>query len=153
LDSERLADVIAGAYARLGTHRGQQTWTEAARRTRAAMRLLAIGEPLAAVEDELDRARHRALLGDAGLRPHPVQVMNLHQTKGREADATILLLQPDEYHGNERSPYPKLSRLLYVVLTRARDRAYLAVPDDVHLLWRPLIEACEGAAEAAAADR
>jgi len=147
-DSERLAEVIAGAYARLGTHRGQQTWTEAARRTRVAMRLLATGEPLVAVEEELDRARHRALLGDAGLRPHPVQVMNLHQTKGREADATILLLQPGEYHGKERSPYPKLSRLLYVVLTRARDRAYLAVPDEVHLLWGPLIEACEGAAAA-----
>jgi ATP-dependent DNA helicase UvrD/PcrA len=138
LDSERLAEVIAGAYARLGTHRGQQTWTEAARRTRVAMRLLAIGEPLVAVvEEELDRARHRALLGDAGLRPHPVQVMNLHQTKGREANATILLLQPGEYHGNERSPYPKLSRLLYVVLTRARDRAYLAVPDDVHAVGAP----------------
>jgi DNA helicase II / ATP-dependent DNA helicase PcrA len=77
--------------------------------------------------------------------------MNLHQTKGREADATILLLQTDEYHCNEQSPYPKLSRLLYVVLTRARDRAYLAVPNDVHLLWEPLIEACEGATEAAAA--
>lgn len=152
LESGRLADVIAGAYARLGTHRGQQTWTEAARRTRAAMRLLATGEPLAAVEDELNRARHRALLGDAGLRPHPVQVMNLHQTKGREADATILLLQPGEYHGNERPPYPKLSRLLYVVLTRARDRAYIVVPEDVHPLWRPLVEACERAAEAPAAD-
>jgi DNA helicase II / ATP-dependent DNA helicase PcrA len=97
---------------------------------------------------------HRALLGDVGHRPHPVQVMNLHQTKGREADATILLLQPDEYHGNEWPPYPKLSRLLYVVLTRAHERAHLAVPKNVHLLWRPLLEACEGAAEAAtAADR
>jgi DNA helicase II / ATP-dependent DNA helicase PcrA len=125
LDSERLADVIAGAYARLGTHRGQQTWTEAARRTRAAMRLLAIGEPLAAVEDELDRARHRALHGDAGLRPHPVQVMNLHQTKGREAEATILLLQPDEYHGTEQSPYPKGARARIVtepaLLARANE--------------------------------
>jgi DNA helicase-2/ATP-dependent DNA helicase PcrA len=90
-------------------------------------------------------ARHRAVLGDAGLRPHPVQATNLHQTKGREADATILLLQPDEYHGNERPPYPKLSRLLYVVLPRARHRAYIAVPDDVHPLWQPLVEACEGA--------
>lgn len=146
LDVDQLADVIAGAYARLGTHRGQQTWTEAARRARAAMRKLAEGEPLAAVEEELDRARHRALLGDAGLRPHPVQVMNLHQTKGREADSTILLLQSGEYHGNERSPYPKLSRLLYVVLTRARKCAHILVPDDVHPLWRPLIDACEGAA-------
>lgn len=151
LDIGLLADVITNAYARLGTHRGQQTWTEAARRTCAAMRLLAAGDPFAAVEDELDRARHRALLGDAGLRPRPVQVMNLHQTKGREADATILVLQPAEYHGNEQPPYPRLSRLLYVVLTRARDVAYIAVPDDVHPLWRPLVEACEGAADVDAA--
>lgn len=142
-DFERLADVIAGAYAKLGTHRGQRTWTEAGRRTRAALRLLTRGEPLSAVEEDLDRARHRALLGDSGLRPHPVQVMNLHQTKGREADATLLLLQPGEYHGNERPPYPKLSRLLYVVLTRARERAHIAVPDDIHPLWRPLVDACE----------
>lgn len=147
-DIDGLADVISGAYARLGTQRGQQTWTEAARRTRAALRLLAEGQPLANVEQALARARHAALVGDAGNRPHPVQVMNLHQTKGREADATILLLQPDEYHGREPAPYPRLSRLLYVVMTRARFRAYLAVPDGVHALWRPLVDACEAAAAA-----
>jgi DNA helicase II / ATP-dependent DNA helicase PcrA len=152
LDVGRLASVIASAYGRLGTHRGQQAWSEAGRRTRAAMRLLAAGEPLDAVEDEREGVRHRALLGDAGLRSSPVQVMNLHQTKGREADTTILLLQSDEYHGNERPPYPRLSRLLYVVLTRARDRAYIVVPDDVHPLWRPLIEACETTAGTAVAD-
>lgn len=149
-DMDRLALVISGAYARLGTARGQQTWTEAARRTRAAMRLLTDGKPLESVEQELDRARNGALLGDTGVRPHPVQVMNLHQTKGREADATILLLQPDEFHGYETHPYPKLSRLLYVVLTRARTRAYIVVPGDVHALWRPLVEACEAAASDAA---
>jgi len=149
-DIDRLADLLGGAYAHLGTHRGQQTWTEAARRTRAAMRLLAEGQPLANVEEEVGRARHRALLGNAGTRPHPVQVMNLHQAKGREADATILLLQADEFHGYEAPPYPKLSRLLYVVLTRARARAHLAVPHDVHGLWRPLVEACEAAATDAA---
>lgn len=152
-DIGRLANAISDAYARLGTHRGQQTWTEAARRTRAAMRMLAEGKPLANVEEELAQARHRALLGDGAARPHPVQVMNLHQTKGREADTTILLLQPDEFHGYEPPPYPKLSRLLYVVLTRARKRAYMAVPNEVHGLWRPLVEACEAAASAAAAAR
>lgn len=142
---DRLANVIGDAFKRLGPHRGQQTWSEAARRTRAAMRLLAEGQPFANVEEEVNLARHRALLGDTALRPHPVQVMNLHQTKGREADATVLLLQPDEFHGYEPPPYPKLSRLLYVVLTRARTRAYIAVPNDVHGLWRPLVEACEAA--------
>jgi DNA helicase-2/ATP-dependent DNA helicase PcrA len=142
-DFGRLAATIAGAYERLGTHRGQQAWLEAARRTRTAMNRLKEGGSLSAIEEEIDQARHRALVGHVGVRPHPVQVMNLHQTKGREADATVLLLQPDEFHGYESPPYPKLSRLLYVVLTRARLRAYIAVPTDVHPLWRPLIEVCE----------
>jgi DNA helicase II / ATP-dependent DNA helicase PcrA len=145
LNVERLADVIADAFARLGTHRGQQTWADAARRTRATMRLLSAGEPLAAVEEEVERARERALLGDTGIRPHPVQVMNLHQTKGREADTTILALQPSEYHGKEKPPYPTLSRLAYVVLTRARKQAHIVVPDMPHPLLRPLVEACEAA--------
>ncbi|WP_193048448.1 UvrD-helicase domain-containing protein [Mycolicibacterium baixiangningiae] len=140
LDVDGLADVVAGAYARLGTHRGQETWTLAARRMRSALRHLRGGEPFSRVEAELERSRHAALVGDAGLRPHPVQVMNLHQTKGREADVTILLLQDDEYHGNEGPPYPTLSRLLYVVLTRARRRAYIVVPDRVHPLWSPLVD-------------
>ncbi|WP_019872883.1 UvrD-helicase domain-containing protein [Sporichthya polymorpha] len=150
LDVDRLGEVIAEAYTRLGTHRGQRTWSEAARQTRGAVRLLAQGQPLANVEEHLQRARHNALLGDTGVRPHPVQVMNLHQTKGREADATVLLLQPDEYHGREPAPYPTLSRLLYVVLTRARKRAYIVVPGDVHPLWRPLVEACEAVTTPAA---
>jgi DNA helicase-2/ATP-dependent DNA helicase PcrA len=149
LDIDMLGDVIAGAYARLGTHRGQQTWADAARHMRFATRRLADGEPLINVVERFDRVRHQALLGDAGIRPHPVQVMNLHQTKGREADATILLLQPGEYHGREGPPYPRLSRLLYVVLTRARTRAYIGVPDDIHPLWRPLVQACERAAAVA----
>lgn len=140
LDVDRLGDVVAGAYARLGTHRGQETWTLAARRMRAALRHLRQGEPFSAVEAEMEQSRHAALVGDAGLRPHPVQVMNLHQTKGREADATILLLQDDEYYGGEGPPYPTLSRLLYVVLTRARRRAHIVVPDRVHPLWSPLID-------------
>lgn len=148
LDVDGLADIVAGAYARLGTHRGQETWTLAARRMRAALRHLREGEPFSAVEAELEQSRHAALVGDTGLRPHPVQVMNLHQTKGREADVTILLLQDDEYHGNEGPPYPTLSRLLYVVLTRARRRAHIVVPDRVHPLWSPLVDTHDRVIEA-----
>ncbi len=83
------------------------------------------------------------------MRSQPRETKSDRATKGREADVTILLLQPGGYHGNERPPYPKLSRLLYVVLTRARDRAYIAVPHDVHPLWRPLVETCEAVAAAA----
>jgi DNA helicase-2/ATP-dependent DNA helicase PcrA len=67
--------------------------------------------------------------------------MNLHQAKGREVDVTILLLGNDEYHGDEGEPYPTGSKLLYVVMTRARKRAHLFVPNLVHGLWVPLVAA------------
>ncbi|MFG2800503.1 hypothetical protein [Streptomyces pseudovenezuelae] len=47
--------------------------------------------------------------------------MNLHQTKGREADTTILLLGSNEFQGSEGEPYPTGPELLCVVLTRARN--------------------------------
>jgi DNA helicase-2/ATP-dependent DNA helicase PcrA len=133
----------AGSYSRFGTIRGQETWTQAALRTKAAMRALTDGGDIATVESEIEQARHAALVGNLQARPRRVQVMNLHQTKGREADVTILLLQPDEFHGREQEPYPLASRLLYVVLTRARYIAHLIVPPEVHGLWQPLVTACE----------
>lgn len=142
-DYQLLADVIAGTYARVGTYRGQETWVQAARRTRTAMRSLGEGSDLAAVEREIELARYAALVGITQARPRRVQVMNLHQTKGREADVTILLLQPDEFHGREQEPYPQGSRLLYVVLTRARHVAHLVVPPEVHGLWEPFVRACQ----------
>lgn len=145
VDVDRLGDIIAGAYSRMGTHRGQETWTEAAHRMRQAIRSLADGAPLNAVEEELERVRAATLVGNGQLPPRGVQVMNLHQTKGREADATLLLLQSDEFHGYESEPFPMASRLLYVVLTRARKRAHIVVADRVHPLWHPLVEVCEAA--------
>ncbi|MFI5690060.1 ATP-binding domain-containing protein [Streptomyces sp. NPDC051636] len=67
--------------------------------------------------------------------------MNLHQAKGREADTTILLLGNNEFHSSEAEPYPTGSKLLYVVMTRARKKAHLVVPDLVHGLWEPLVTA------------
>ena len=49
-----------------------------------------------------------------------VQLMGLYQSKGREADATIVVLRGNDYFGQEAEPMPNGSRLLYVVLTRAR---------------------------------
>lgn len=49
-----------------------------------------------------------------------VQLMGLYQSKGREADATIVILRGNDYYGKEPEPMPVGSRLLYVVLTRAR---------------------------------
>ncbi|AQA09156.1 hypothetical protein [Streptomyces malaysiensis] len=49
----------------------------------------------------------------------------------------------DEYYGPEGEPFPIGSRLLYVVMTRARHTAHLVVPANSHPLWAPLIAALE----------
>lgn len=54
--------------------------------------------------------------------PADVQLMGLYQSKGREADATIVVLRGNDYFGNEAEPMPVGSKLLYVVLTRARTK-------------------------------
>ncbi|MCA4997899.1 ATP-dependent helicase [Tsukamurella tyrosinosolvens] len=54
--------------------------------------------------------------------PSNVQLMGLYQSKGREADATIVVLRGNDYFGTEAEPMPAGSKLLYVVLTRARQR-------------------------------
>lgn len=142
---ERLADIVAGAYARIGTFRGQETWGQAAQRTRGTLRLADDDPSLATVTAELLRARGETLVGNLTDRRRPIQVMNLHQTKGREADTTILLLGPgpNEFYGYESEPYPDGSRLLYVVMTRARHQAHLVVPANPHPLWQPLVIACD----------
>jgi DNA helicase-2/ATP-dependent DNA helicase PcrA len=143
-DVPKLAETVTNAYSTVGASRGQETWLQAARRTRSALRSLSQGGDIAAVEQELLRARDEALVGVGTARRSPIQVMNLHQTKGREADTTILLLGRDEWYGSEGEPYPTGSKLLYVVMTRARKNAHLVVPDLVHGLWRPLVAALRG---------
>lgn len=54
--------------------------------------------------------------------PADVQLMGLYQSKGREANATIVVLRGNDYFGKEAEPMPVGSKLLYVVLTRARTK-------------------------------
>ena len=147
-EGSRLALVIADAYARVGTFRGQETWAGAAERTRAALRKVVDKHSFSVAAEELLRSRDDSLVGYASARRRPIQVMNLHQTKGREADTTILLLRTGEYYGQEGEPFPNGSRLLYVVMTRARHRAHLVVPAQPHPLWQPLVNACEAVGSA-----
>lgn len=63
-----------------------------------------------------------AALTDSVLNPREVQLMNLYQTKGREADATVVVLREGDFMGYETEPFPTTSRLLYVVFSRARQR-------------------------------
>ena len=141
---DQLLNRIKDLHQTFSLPRGAETWNEANRQLRRALRLLEGGGTFADVAAEVEELRGSTLVGSRSPRPKPVQLMNLHQTKGREADATVLMLQPDEFHGYEPEPFATGSRLLYVCLTRARERAHIVLPDSgtVHGLWTPFINAC-----------
>lgn len=144
-DYDDLLHRLADLHQHLGFPRGLDVWLAANTQLRRAVRILQRGGTLEELSREIADLRASTLVGATAPRAKAVQVMNLHQTKGREADATVLLLQPDEFHGREREPYPTGSRLLYVCLTRAREHAHIVLPDDtrvVHGLWAPFIHAC-----------
>jgi superfamily I DNA/RNA helicase len=59
-----------------------------------------------------------------------VQLMNMHQTKGRELDGVILVFEEDEFHARrpETQPFRKQARLRYVFVSRARRRISVILP-------------------------
>jgi len=142
LDLDGVHEVLRSAHQRLAFPRGEETWDLANRYLRRAARVLLNGGDIEALATEVERVRVDSLVGLMNAQAKPVQVMNLHQTKGREADVTVLLLQEDEYHGKEGEPFPAGSRLVYVCMTRARETAHIIVPDRVHGLWLPLVNTC-----------
>lgn len=82
--------MITNAYSTVGAARRQETWLHAARQTRIALHHAEQGSfDVAAVEQELLRVRDEALVVAGTARRAPIQVMNLHQTKGREADISL----------------------------------------------------------------
>lgn len=143
-DFDQLLSGINDLHRSLSLPRGEEIWNNANRQLRQALRRLERQGTLSDVAVDVEELRSSTLVGSRALRPKPVQLMNLHQTKGREADATILVLQPDEFYGYENEPFTSGSRLLYVCLTRARERAHIVLPDrgTVHGLWAPFISAC-----------
>ena len=145
-DPDALVEVVRGAYRRIGVRRGEETWDQAAAQFNNAVRLVpSVSVGLTAVEQYLTGARDEALVGSTRQSTRSVQVMNLHQTKGREADVTLLLLNADEFYGYESEPFAENSPLVYVVMTRARHEAHVVCARSVHPLWHPLVTAIEAA--------
>lgn len=70
----------------------------------------------------------------------PVQVMNFHQTKGREADAVILVYRAGDYLADRRDgePFEEPSRVLLVALSRAKKEVVILLPSAPHELVAPL---------------
>ena len=125
-------DIAARAHEGIGLPNKSSAWAEAARMLRpmyaASLRAWPGTRPSdEQVLDMLDRIvedrRVAILTEDTTETEAVVQLMNLHQTKGREADATVVILRSTDFFGTHRSePFEEPSRLLYVVFTRARKR-------------------------------
>lgn len=123
-----LLDLVARVPQRIGLTRGGRAWT----RSSVLLRAL-LGPRLCRAatfpQGGFDFLRRRLTDQQVSLLtysdaddPAAVQLMGLYQSKGREADATIVVLRGNDYFGKESEPMPVGSKLLYVVLTRARTK-------------------------------
>ncbi len=126
------ADLASQAHRLLGFTRGERPWRRAARQlhplvTRSARHATRADSALTLLDRAVSRQRASLLTYAADADPVPVQLMGLYQTKGREADATVVVLRSNDFYGTEGSPFPVGSRLLYVVLTRARHKTLLVL--------------------------
>lgn len=78
-----------------------------------------------------DRRRSDSLASDLGSLRLPVRLMTMHQAKGREMDAILVVHHPDDY-----LPEPlKHRRVLFVSMSRARRTVAILVPPAPHALY------------------
>lgn len=138
-------EVAAAAHDALGLPQKSGAWQQAAtllsvmhaRATRTSS-TRDDHQVVAAICAEAREASYAALT-DSALNPREVQLMNLYQTKGREADATVVVLREGDFMGYESEPFPTTSRLLYVVFSRARQKiVVLLVGNRFHAAVAPL---------------
>lgn len=135
------------AWERLGFASGRRAWTRAGRNLVALVARVRSGGP--------EQVSRRVALAAAALRNESfveldsgdsgaVQLMNFHQTKGRQADVVILSHSSDDWYGYDGEPYEEPSRLLYVTLTRARHRVIVLLPPTPHSLVAPFADLAGG---------
>lgn len=144
-DDDALVELAVEAWPNLGVIGGVAAWKRAAVTFAAiARRTLEQRVP----DDERAEALlascrqlhlESAITSDVPLLS-PVQLMNFHQTKGREADAVVLLYREGGWVASRQAAEPFLadSRVLYVALTRAREAVTVLVPPDPYPFIAPL---------------
>lgn len=152
-DARDAVNVGISAHGAIGLTRGARHWRQASQMLAplVAQAMRRERDTLAAL-DLLERTvaeRRTGLLTNlADGDEIPVQLMGLYQAKGREAEATVVVLRESDYFGNEYYPYPNGSRLLYVDLTRARKTTVLLLFGTPRQLVSPLAELGEFAKDA-----
>lgn len=143
---ESLVRLATEVWPGLGITAGRRPWSQASRTFAAtAQRVLTSTrgreeEFLTELGRRVTEQRSDSLFDLDVSGGHPMQLMNFHQTKGREADVVILVYRDDDWFGNEDEPFTENSRLLYVSLTRARSRDIVILPENPHPLVVPFAE-------------
>lgn len=123
--------IAAGAFEFLDLNRGHVAWSTGSTLLTnmiSPRALAATGMPsdgLGHLRASIDSHHLSLLTHTSDSIGVPVQVMGLYQSKGREVDASIVILRQGDYFGREPEPMPDGSRLLYVVLTRARRKTLI----------------------------
>ena len=136
-----LATVAMSSWPGLRIAKGFKSWQRAAshfRRLTYPYRNEQVStESVTHLSEIIERSRIEALIDLDFSERGRIQLMNYHQTKGREADVVIHIFRDDDYFGNESEPFEELSRLLNVALSRARDRVIVILPPNPHPLVEP----------------
>ncbi len=134
--------IATQAWDFLGFTTGRRAWTRASRAftALAARARLYTADPLGQLERAVASSRDASFVeldgGDTG----QIQLMNFSQTKGREADGTILSYTSSDWYGRGAcEPYDEASRILYVSMTRARKTVVILLPPKPHPLVAPFI--------------
>jgi DNA helicase-2/ATP-dependent DNA helicase PcrA len=141
-DALEATEVAAAAWEALGFTSGRRAWRRAGRTLIAltARYRAGSGELLNQVAASVARIRDESFVeldsGDTG----QVQLMNFHQTKGREADAIVLSHTSNDWYGRGGEPYEEPSRVLYVSMTRARHKVVVLLPSSPHALVAQLLQ-------------
>ena len=143
-DPTDVGRVVEQSWPAIGILSGNRPWARACPLFGPALRRATRARQLdedavAAIEREAREMRSAALLDSSRMRLPPTKLMNFHQTKGREADAVLLIYRDGDVLSGWRDtePYVESSRVLYVSLTRARQRVIVVLPPDPHPLVAP----------------
>ena len=131
------AKIAGSSWAKLALGRGHRPWRRAAAEIRRYEALARSESPIEEIRRRAEEMRASSFTEIDYSDRSTVQLMNLHQTKGREADAIIAMFRSNDYFGPEAEPFERASRLLYVVLTRARRQVTIILPKRPHPLVAP----------------
>lgn len=133
-------DVATDAWESLGITAGQREWDRAARVfTALATRTLTVDKAgLDQLNTEIAGLRNDSFITTDRGGGSRTQLMNFSQTKGREADAVILSYTGADFYGSATEPFDEASRIVYVSITRARQRVVVLLPEHPHPLIAPL---------------